>query len=224
LALLGRDAAHRVAFRRRKLNDILGNLLIARPLFVVLGGYRPWHFEHHRRLGTDHDPELHYRAFRPYSGPLSWAKIRRVFLLDLLGFGALDLFIFMREIFPHRRPISFLGPVLFWIAFGAITYHFDVAWVFFVWAASLITGFWTVFRVRTWTEHVAVPEPWNTGKQNSHRFETGWMARFLFFPHNTHCHYEHHQWPQVPYYNLPLLREHLHSRPVMHVSKLFARR
>lgn len=221
LALLGHDAAHRLAFKNRRFNDLIGNVLVAWPLFVVLGGYRPWHFEHHRRLGTADDPELHYRAFRPYEGRASWTKICRVFIFDLLGFGAPDLIVFMKEIFPYRRPITFLGPVATWGVFAAITFYLAAPWVFFVWAASLLTGFWAVFRMRSWAEHIAVPEPWNLGKENTHRLSAGWLTRFLFFPHNTYCHYEHHKCPQVPYYNLPALRDSMSARTVVPMRRLF---
>jgi fatty acid desaturase len=59
------------------------------------------------------------------------------------------------------------------------------------------------------------------GKETSHRFKPGLLSRFLFFPHNTFCHYEHHKWPQVPYYYLPKVRELDKGKPVIAISGLF---
>jgi hypothetical protein len=53
--------------------------------------------------------------------------------------------------------------------------------------------------VRWWTEH--------QGTDSTHRLRANWLERFLFFPHNTFCHFEHHHWPTVPSWNLPKARE-----------------
>jgi fatty acid desaturase len=220
LGLLAHDGAHRLAFRNTKVNDLLTEVLTAWPLFAVIDkGYRPWHFDHHKLLGTDRDPELHdYRGFEPYEGKVTWGKIWRYFIYDLFGFGIGGLFKFLRAIFPYKQPWRMIGPLCLWSLFLGVTIYYDAVWVFFLWLWSLVAGFWAVFRIRTWTEHVGV-EP--SGKDSSHRFITGPVCRFLFFPHNTFCHYEHHKWPQVPYYNLPELRKFDKARPVLQMKDLF---
>lgn len=220
LGLLAHDGTHRLAFKNQRLNDWMTEIFVAWPLFVAVDhGYRPWHFAHHKLLGTDADPELlSYRAEEPYPGPVSWAKIRRYLITDLLGLGIIDLFKFIRAVFPFKKPSRFLGPLLLWLTFLGVTILLGLQWVFFLWVWSVLTGFWAVFRVRTWTEHIDV-EP--AGKESSHRFRVGPLARFFFFPHNTFCHYEHHKWPQVPYYHLPKVRELDQSRPVLWLSEVF---
>ncbi|HSJ02993.1 MAG TPA: fatty acid desaturase, partial [Verrucomicrobium sp.] len=227
LGLLVHDATHRVAFKTKWLNELLGETLVAWPLFIVIEkGYRTWHFDHHRHLGTDHDPELDsYRSDSPYDKPVTWRRVWRYFATDLLGLGVYDLFKFLKAIFPYKQPWRILGPVGLYAAFFAVCYFSNSLWVFYLWVWSIITGFWAVFRIRTWTEHVGV-EP--QGKETSHRFSPGWdphspgvLGKFLFFPHNTYCHYEHHKYPQVPYYHLPALRKLEESRPVSALGELF---
>jgi fatty acid desaturase len=221
LGLLAHDGTHRVAFKNSFVNDALTEVLTAWPLFVVVGkGYRPWHLDHHRLLGTEHDPELaDYRGFEPYSGKVTWRKIVLYFILDMMGFGVVGLLKFNLAIFPYKHPLRFLGPLVAWGLFFLITYHYGALWIFWLWIWSLVAGFWTVFRIRTWTEHVGV-EP--DGKGTSHRFEAGPLSRFLFFPHNTFCHYEHHKWPRIPYHNLPALRELVdQAKPVLPLRSLF---
>jgi fatty acid desaturase len=221
LGLLGHDATHRLAFKNRRLNDIVGELFTMWPILVLIDdGYRPWHFDHHRTLGTEDDPELHYRSFRPYTGPVTLGKAIGMFLFDMTGLGIFGLLRFQKEILPYQQPRRILGPLVMWSVFFGVTYYFGALWIFFLWTWSLITGFWAVFRVRTWTEHLNVP---SKGKETSHRFRAGWIARFLFVPHNTYCHYEHHKWPQIPYYNLPRMRELDGSKPVATFSDLFPR-
>ena len=130
----------------------------------------------------------------------------------------LDLLNFLRLVLPYKNPRRLLGPLILWSAAGLVLYRLDSLWILGVWAISLITGFWAVFRVRAFTEHVHVPMK---GKETSHRFTAGWLARFYFFPHNTYCHYEHHKWPQVPFYNLPALRQLDGSKPIARLRDLF---
>ncbi len=219
LGLLGHEAAHYCAFKSRNLNVFFGDFFIAWPLFVCIsGGYRPWHFEHHKFLGTKLDPELNYRAFAPYVSNPSSGTVIRYFFTDMFGLGVLDLLKFMKEIFPKKNPALFIGPIIWWGGFFAICQCFQSLWIFWLWAGSLMTGFWAVFRVRTWAEHIAAP---GEGKFQSHRFSASVIPRFLFFPHNTHYHYEHHIWPQIPYYNLPLARKEDKSRSIVKLIDVF---
>jgi fatty acid desaturase len=193
LGLLAHDVTHRLAFKQRRLNDLVGEVFIAWPLFLVLeDGYHPWHFSHHRQLGTEDDPELSYRADAGYVSGVTWGKVVWYFALDMLGLGIVDLLKFMKAVFPSKRPQRMIGPVVLWLTFLAWTLWLNCLWIFGLWAWSVVTGFWAVFRVRTWTEHIEVPP---CGKETSHRFSAGRLARFFFFPHNTYCHYEHHKWP-----------------------------
>lgn len=219
LGLLAHDATHRTAFKNRFLNDVLGEVFVFWTFLMVLDdGYRPWHFEHHRKLGTPEDPELSYRSLRPYNEAVSWKRIWLIFALDMLGLGIIGLFRFLKAVFPYKRPIRFLGPILLWAAFATITIYTDNLWILLLWTYSLLGGFWAVFRIRTWTEHIEVTP---MGKETSHRFLANPIACFLFFPHNTYCHYEHHVWSQVPYYNLPRLRSLHQHRPIRPLQELF---
>lgn len=58
-------------------------------------------------------------------------------------------------------------------------------------------GSGAVFWMRTWLEHVGLEA---AGRKESHRLSANALERFLFFPHNTWLDYEHHLYPQVPYW------------------------
>lgn len=219
LGLLGHEATHRLAFRRRWLNDVVSELFIAWPLMIILAhGYRPWHFAHHRHLGTPRDSELDYRGGSAYRGRVTWGRVCMRFVMDLCGLGLLELLNFLRPALPYKKPILMIGPMLLWAGAWAMLAHFGCQQLLLVWALSLVTGFWAVFRVRAYAEHVGVPL---SGKETSHRFVAGPVARLLFFPCNTWCNYEHHKWPQVPFYHLPELRKLDHEKPVLRFSQLF---
>ncbi len=210
LALLGHDATHRLALPWRPWNDRIGEVLAGWPLGAIMDrGYRDWHFEHHRTLGTPRDPELAYRGSDSlYARPITKGVIVRRFLLDLIGLGVPDLLGFLKEILPERR-LRYWGPVSLYAGLLLVCWQLDALWVFGLWCVSVATGFWATFRIRTWMEHVGLEQG---GAQGSHRFSASPLERLLLFPHNTHCHYEHHLLPQVPYSRLPALREHLVAR------------
>ena len=218
LGLLGHDVTHRLACRTRWLND-LGAIPTGWPLLVrVEGGYRPWHFEHHRKLGTPADPEIaSYRGDAVYATPVPPGRVVGLFFSDLMGLGILDLLRFGRAVLPERW-LTLAPMCLAWLAFFGIALWSDAVWIPLLLLWSLATGFWAVFRVRTWTEHVGAPE---RGSGTSHRFRAGPIARCLFFPHNTFCHYEHHLYPQVPYYHLPAVRARCEGPPIVSLRQLF---
>jgi len=217
VALLGHDMTHRLVCGTRWLND-LGEVVTGWPLMLRVEGYRPWHFEHHRTLGSEYDPELSYRGDPVYAAPVSFGRVVLLFVTDLLGFGVPDLLKFVWQITP-RRWTRMIPPVALWVTAFGVAYACGALWVPTLVLWSLLTGFWAVFRIRTWSEHVGAPD---RGNESSHRFSAGPLARFLFFPHNTFCHYEHHRYPQVPYYALPELRQRIEDGPpVISLPELF---
>ena len=81
LNILGHEAAHRLLFPNRRVNDFVGRWLLAYPTFQAFTAYRRVHFAHHRdELGPD-EPDL--ALYRGYPVPAdSWhRKLRR----DLVG-------------------------------------------------------------------------------------------------------------------------------------------
>lgn len=198
LGALFHDAAHRLASRSRSLNDMAGNLLAAWPLGLSLGGYRRYHFAHHRSLGTDRDPEnAHKQALPQWRLPAEPPRVALHFVGDLLGGGL-----------PHlaaagklTRPVSVLeaaGLGLFWVVVLLVAYRLDALWVPLLWLASIATVFWSGVRLRIWTEHL--------GTRGTHRIRVpAWFSQFIM-PHDIGLHWEHHHWPTVPFWNLSRLR------------------
>ena len=89
------------------------------------------------------------------------------------------------------------------------------AWCLALWLVSIGTAQWAAFRVLIWTEHAGLPEG------QTHRFHANWWQRWLFFPMNTWCHYEHHASAATPFYRLPALRRELDAVPILTVGQVF---
>ena len=64
LSVLMHDAGHRSLFATPWLNDVLGQWFCALPVMNDLPSYAKGHLEHHRKAGTQEDPDLpNYQAY-----------------------------------------------------------------------------------------------------------------------------------------------------------------
>ena len=58
LAILGHEAAHRLLFRNRRANDLVGRWLLDYPAFVPFDVYRRVHFAHHKDEFGPGEPDI----------------------------------------------------------------------------------------------------------------------------------------------------------------------
>lgn len=189
LAVLGHDATHRhVLPGSPRLNDALGAIAFW-PIVTTIAGYRRFHFAHHARLGTDWDPELflmrkHWRAWQPTSK--GWQSVR-----DMCGAGVPEIVAVNHvmldgheaDALPMLATVSATVAGLLW--FG---YWLPVL----VWFVSLGTVFWSLLRVRSWSEHFDNPPDGTWKKQ-----EPPLLVRWGPQPFGIWMHWEHHKWPSV---------------------------
>lgn len=193
LVILGHDGAHRLICKNKILNDLLTWIFAFGGLGANLELYRDFHFRHHRHLGTNEDPELEARSnVRSWEHLPTYKQAIKRFFLDSLGLGIKDFLkvstlISIKSLFLWYTIFFLLAPFPFSLYFLAM------------WMCSLPTSFWGCFRLRTWTEHV--------DSDSTHIIEPNILERFIFLPHNTWLHYEHHEKPSIPFYNLPKARK-----------------
>ncbi len=214
LEVLGHDATHGLVHRSRLINSILGDLLCFWPVFTSVGGFRRFHFKHHRFCGTDDDPELvHKRLIRQWSLPLKGRWIILHLFLDCIGFAVPHLLVALYL----NRPVNVVSAVrmlVFWTFWLTLAYAFGCLWIPLVWVLALVTTHWASFRMRIWTEHI--------GTTDTHRIKLSLIQRLLIAPHNIWYHYEHHHYPGVPLWALPGLRKTLDPHmPVLTLKQLF---
>jgi fatty acid desaturase len=234
LGVLGHDGAHGHGVQSLWLNDLLTNLFCFWPIGMDLAAYRAYHFEHHKYAGTVDDPELEskYWAGPNWDTPLTKKGMVLNFLLDLTGIGLLIykrrvVMAFFKGYFFKRRDQEEEKRSLFFmhrdwwsiVRFGYLAAIIVVLGMLDLWPAlllfmvSIATAGFAFLRVRIWTEH--------GGIYGTHRFHPTWWQRYIFFPHNTWCHYEHHKWSTVPLVNLPSARLLDTSVPVVTMGEVF---
>ena len=133
------------------------------------------------------------------------------FFKDLVAFGFFNIVIIMKSM-PIRRKRDYVYLIIFWVFMSVALFATRKLWVIGVWFLSVFLSNWAVFRLRIWTEHV--------GTDSTHRLKASWWQRWLFLPHNTWYHYEHHEWPWVPFYNLSKARIKLNEPIVISFTNL----
>ena len=197
LAVLGHDGTHHTISRHRGLNDAL-SLLCFWPLGMGAHGYRRFHFQHHRLVGTPGDPELrHKERFAAKWSADNLAPHRRAYLLvtDLCGAGVLELLTVLRLARPARVS-DWIGPPLTVLTLAVLCVAGGAWQAVAVWFLALPTVFWAGFRQRCLEEHVGVV--YTRVRLRAPR----WWQRLLYLPHHIGKHALHHDLPGWPAWRL----------------------
>jgi fatty acid desaturase len=198
LGILGHDGAHQLVVRRHKvLNNWLTNLLAFWPLGLSLKEFRKFHWDHHRHVNSERDPELALKNTwpNPIAAPVTTRKVVGHGICDLLGMGATHSLRFFWCVRP--RSLSDCGAIV--ALFGTCTVLIlnGIYLAPLLWLSSIVITFWFWFRLRVWTEHVGL------GEGETHVLNPPLWMKLLILPHSTWCHHSHHEHPGIPFSKLP---------------------
>jgi fatty acid desaturase len=206
LAILAHEAAHRLLFRNRKLNDFVGTWILAGLAFSQNDLYRRVHMAHHRdEFGPD-EPDL-----KLYNGyPITRSSMRRKLTRDAFfqtGWKNLKPLIKASR---SREGLRLAASI--WIAQGAlvgITVVWGRWWLWpLLWFAPWMTVWRVINRLRSIAEHGGMHRS-SDRRQTTHVIRQSWLARFWMVPYNTGWHLAHHVDIGVPWRNLPRLHREL---------------
>ena len=208
LSILAHEAAHRLLFTNRRVNDAAGRWLLAYPAFVPLDVYRRGHLAHHGdELGPD-EPDMGL-----YVGyPISRASFRRKLVRDALGSSGWKnlkpLLLALRS--PSARPVALriLGAQVVLLAlctaFGRPELYL------FLWLAPWMTVWRVLNRLRSIAEHGGMTRS-SDRRLTTHHVRQSALARFWIVPYNTGWHLAHHVDIGVPWRHLPALHRELEA-------------
>ncbi|TNE43216.1 MAG: fatty acid desaturase [Deltaproteobacteria bacterium] len=238
LAILMHDAAHRVLFRQRWLNDSLGKWLCAAPIWQRLGDYRTHHLAHHTHTGTDEDPDL--GLSEPF--PTSTSSMFRKFARDLFGISglkriygllAMDLGYIAYTASVKVTALdqtgrtwrdkltsfaSHFAPVLVTnLAMWGLLFSLGLGWLYLLWLGAYLSTFSLFIRIRSFAEHACTHEGSNLFL-NTRTTYAGPLARLTVAPHQVNYHLEHHLLMTVPHYKLPRMHKLLKQRGALEQS------
>ncbi len=107
-----------------------------------------------------------------------------------------------------------------WIDVGNLI--FFGAWLALsLWVIPMMTVLQVLLRIRGVAEHAGY-QPNKDQRLNS-RTVISPLQTFFFAPHGVFYHVEHHQYPSVPFYNLPKVHELMKERGSLQAGKCFCR-
>jgi fatty acid desaturase len=229
MAVVMHEAAHRTLFKNRRLNDWVGNWLAAYPVWAEVEPYRRYHLVHHKRTGTDEDPDLGLAA--PF--PITGSSFRRKVWRDLSGQTGWKQAkgVFLRDVgWSRRRNQRTLGmnegtqPDVGWHKLVPVaTTNASLLGIlllagrpelYLLWVVAWLTTYRLVTRIRSIAEHGMIPDRFDA-LRNTRTTEASWWERLLIAPNRVNFHLEHHLLMAVPHHNLPRLHRLLRDRGLL---------
>lgn len=206
-AILGHEAAHRLLFSRKSVNDFVGQWLLAYPAFVPFFLYRRSHFAHHKDEMGPGEPDLNL-----YLGyPVTRASMRRKLRRDALGISGWKNLKGLLSAFRSEqgRPIALRIAGTQAVLFVALGLAFGRWWLWPVmWLGPWMTVWRVINRLRAVAEHGGMTRS-KDRRMTTHVIEQSWAARFWMVPFNTGWHLAHHADMGVPFQHLPALHDEL---------------
>lgn len=243
LAILMHDGAHRRLFRSFLVNDWLCQTFCAAPLFFSMYSYQKLHLKHHRAPLAADDPDISLIG----GYPISKLSLARKLLRDATGvsyFKFIRYFIYMARK-PKAAPkkleadagpselksqsggkpmplAAVAGSIVLvnfamWAALHALGHG---RYFLFFWYLPAITSLQVLLRIRGIAEHAGY-QPGTDQSRNARTVRPSWQT-FLCAPHNVNYHIEHHLYPSVPYFQLPLLHRKLTAGGVIPAENVFS--
>lgn len=230
LFIMGHDAIHYVLHPNREVNDSVSKWLIHGPMCMGFEDGRRSHLKHHRLLGTSEDPDRYIHRLSDKNSPLRFI----LFCSGLSTFGKTVL-----KVTPFGKLLSAKSsgaspadtkpagvmltylrdriPAMLWqvLLLGACMLLGLPPWAYLVlWIAPIYFFVFLPDEIRAFCDHAVKDE--DDERADPHRlisydpplFEAAFLA-----PHNMHFHAEHHLWPSIQYYNLPLAHTAIKNHP-----------
>jgi len=208
-SILGHEAAHRLLFSKKAINDAVGRWAVAYPAFVPLDLYRRSHFAHHKDEFGPNEPDLNL-----YNGyPIGRDSMRRKLVRDANGTSGWKslkglLFAFRSA---SSRPLALkilASQAMVLVVLLAIG-GWSRWWLYPVfWLAPWMTVWRVLNRLRSIAEHGGMMHS-SDRRLTTHVVRQTWAARFWIVPFNTGWHLAHHADMGVAFQDLPRFHREL---------------
>ncbi|MBV8464067.1 MAG: fatty acid desaturase family protein [Acidimicrobiales bacterium] len=206
-AILMHEAAHKLLFTNKRINDVVGTWLLAYPTFTPISIYRRGHFAHHKEEFGPKEPDLAF--YRPY--PCDRRALVRRLTRDAVGISGWKNFtpLFKALRSPQFRPISLSIIATQLVLWGALWAATGRWWIYpLLWWLPWMTQWRVLNRLRSIAEHGGL-EASSDRRATTHNVRQHWLARFWFVPYNTGWHLAHHVDMGIPWRNLPAFHAEL---------------
>ncbi len=203
LNILAHEAAHRLLFSRRRLNDGVGRWLLAYPTYQAMLAYRRAHFAHHRDEMGPGEPDIGLYSGYPVRRDSWHRKLRRDATGNSASKNFRSLYQALRRGQTEAKQIAALHAVML-----GTSMLFMRPLAYLVWILSWSTLWKVSNRLRSIAEHGGMVRS-KDRRLTTHVIRQSRLARYWMVPYNTGWHLAHHVDMGVPWYNLPRLHQEL---------------
>jgi fatty acid desaturase len=202
------EAAHRLLFSSKRVNDWVGRWLIGYPAFTNTDAYRRVHMAHHRDEFGPEEPDIPLYANYPIARASWWRKLWR----DATGrtgwkllkqqFGGLRGVDSLTRRSQQKILATQLGLIALSIALGVP--HAYVA----LWLLPYLTVWRVINRLRSVAEHGGMRRG-DDRRIATHSVRQTPLVRFFMVPFNIGFHLSHHVDAGIPFRSLPKFHREL---------------
>lgn len=204
------DGIHGLLWQNRFGNDLISKIFLAWPIFISFEQMKNNHLAHHKYMGTERDPEQQLLAYKEFQFPMQLSDFLWIVFKDLSGYNFIYYkWLKVRKLsfsaikLQHKQLISI---ALYYGCMLAILYTFDTLIpLLLLWIIPYCTVFPLMNRLRAYTEHHNIPG----NISHTRTLQLSRLKAFFWAPYHLGYHTEHHMYPAIPNYNLPLLNEYL---------------
>lgn len=201
LIVLGHEAVHYRVCRNRTLNEWVGRVFCFFPIGLTVSSYREFHFPHHRDPRGKEDPEMPVREAmgKNWRPPFSVVRGAKLWAMSFLGFSLKELGTFLLHV-PMGNILEKAYMSVFWLVAGSLAYKGGYLPFVALWFYAQVTTYFSLLRFQAWYEH-------SLEHTHTNRYALPTPLFRLLLPHNIWVHYEHHKYPEIPFYNLEEVRK-----------------
>lgn len=202
-AALMHEAAHRLLFHNRRVNDWVGRWLLGFPSLTPIDLYRRGHMNHHRDEFGPNEPDI--PLYRGY--PISRDSLRRKLVRDATGQTGVKLLKgLLRGVRSSKQARTIVAVQLALIAIGVAVGH---PWIWLLlWLLPHLTVWRVINRLRSIAEHGGM-ERSSDRRQTTHSVRQSPFSRFALVPYRIGWHLAHHVDSGIPMHNLPRFHQAL---------------
>ncbi len=206
--ILMHEAAHRLLFANRKVNDFVGRWFLGYPVLTPIDLYRRSHMAHHREEFGPNEPDI--PLYRGY--PIPRDSMRRKLTRDAIGKTGWKL---KKGLLRGLRADNAAVRKQAWCILATqvvILGLFTLAgypWLYlFLWLLPEMTIWRVMNRLRAIAEHGGMKASPDR-RETTHAVRQHWLARLTIVPYNTGWHLAHHVDSGIPCRKLPAFHEEL---------------
>src|SRR3954470_4358252 len=205
-ASLSHEAAHRLLFSNKRINDFVGRWIVGYPAFVSTDLYRRGHMAHHKDEFGPNEPDMNL-----YNGyPITKASMRRKLKRDAFGNSGWKnlkgLFRGLKFEGSRTHAVRILCAQL--VLLAVCTAFGWPQLYFFLWFLPFMTEWRVINRLRSIAEHGGMQRS-DDRRLTTHTVKQSLLPSFFMVPYNIGYHLSHHVDMGVPWRRLPQLHNEL---------------